>query len=165
MFKVNVVGTLRTARVFLPLLKNAKGRLLTIGLTGECYNGTGVVAYAAARHAVAGASNALSNELAHLGVNVVTINTGTITADALYHQVRVRVEEQIEPNVQPTDPYLRYKVNALPRYALRIIEQILLSDIPKLSYDLVPPVGLSIYFTAISEKFNSNKQPAPLNTV
>ena len=64
--------------------------MVTIGLSGECQNGTGVVAYAAARYAVAGASTALSNELAHLGVNVITINTGAITADALYYRVRVR---------------------------------------------------------------------------
>lgn len=61
-----------------------------MGLSGECRNGAGVVAYTAARHAVAGASNALGHELAHLGISVVVINTGPITAEHLYHRVRVR---------------------------------------------------------------------------
>lgn len=75
--------------VTLPMY-NFPGRFVTVGLSSECQKGTtGVVAYAAARHAVLGASSALANELAHLGVSVVVINTGSITAEQLYHGVKV----------------------------------------------------------------------------
>uniref|UniRef100_T1HST2 Corticosteroid 11-beta-dehydrogenase n=1 Tax=Rhodnius prolixus TaxID=13249 RepID=T1HST2_RHOPR len=152
MFKVNVVGTLRTARALLPLLKVTKGRLITVGLSGECRNGAGVVAYTAARHAVAGASNALGHELAHLGISVVVINTGPITAEHLYH--RVRVSRPANEERIPSELYLQYKVDTLPDYALETIEETLLCARPKSTYELRPPRNFTHYISAITDKFS-----------
>uniref|UniRef100_A0A023EZV8 Putative corticosteroid 11-beta-dehydrogenase n=1 Tax=Triatoma infestans TaxID=30076 RepID=A0A023EZV8_TRIIF len=152
MFKVNVVGTLRTARALLPLLKVTKGRLITVGLSGECRNGAGVVAYTAARHAVAGASNALGHELAHLGISVVVINTGPITAEHMYH--RVRVSRPANEEKTPSELYLQYKVDTLPDYALETIEETLLCARPKSTYELRPPRNFTHYITAITDRFS-----------
>ncbi|XP_014242703.1 corticosteroid 11-beta-dehydrogenase isozyme 2 [Cimex lectularius] len=162
MFKVNVVGTLRTARSLLPLLKVTKGRLVTVGLSGECHNSTGVVAYAAARHAVAGASTALANEFLPLGVSVIIINTGTLTSEHLYRSVKVRLDQ----GENSLDAYLKYNVNTLPEYAASTIEQTLLVARPKQTYDLKPPVKLSNYLTAVTAKFNHGfKQKGSVSTV
>ncbi|KAK9511639.1 hypothetical protein O3M35_000261 [Rhynocoris fuscipes] len=168
MFKVNVVGTLRTARALLPLLKVTKGRLITVGLSGECRTGTGVVAYTAARHAVAGASTALGQELAHLGVSVVVINTGHITAEHLYHRVRVRPSNE---DKTPSELYLQYKVDTLPDYALETIEETLLCARPKPAYELKPPRNFTHYLNALADRFsrpinhsNNHQQPAAVMT-
>ncbi|BES93383.1 short chain dehydrogenase [Nesidiocoris tenuis] len=154
MFKINVVGTLRSARALLPLIRVTQGRFVTVGLSSECQKGTtGVVAYAAARHAVLGASSALANELAHLGVSVVVINTGSITAEQLYHGVKVTADRAVD-GATPSDAYLNYNVNRLPEYAVKSIEETLLVARPKQSYDLRPPVKLSNYLTALTTRFN-----------
>ncbi|KAF6205256.1 hypothetical protein GE061_019424 [Apolygus lucorum] len=155
MFKINVVGTLRAARALVPLLRITQGRLVTLGLSSECQKGaTGVVAYAAARHAVLGASSALANELAHLGVSVVVINTGNITAEQIYRGIKVKVESIKGAEEMACDAYLNYNVNRLPDYALKAIEQTLLVARPKRSYDLRPPVTLSNYLTAVTTRFS-----------
>lgn len=65
---------------------------MTIGLTGECcgQDGSGAVAYSAARHAVAGASAALRHELAPTPVSVVVADVPRVRAEALYRPARPR---------------------------------------------------------------------------
>lgn len=72
MLKTNVIGVLRTARIFQGLLRNTGGRIINLGATeGE---ETGLVAYTATRYAVQGASNALRQEFAPMGIKVITLN-------------------------------------------------------------------------------------------
>lgn len=74
----NVVGTITMTRVFLPLLKRARGRIINIS------SGSGIVAipfmamYSASKHAIEGFSDALRVELKKTGVQVVLIQPGII---------------------------------------------------------------------------------------
>lgn len=80
-FKTNLVGVLRTARTFQGLLRHTGGRLITFGAVNE---EAGLVAYTAARYGVEGASKALSQELAPLGIKVITLKPNGITADLMF---------------------------------------------------------------------------------
>lgn len=82
MLKTNVIGILRTARKFQSLLRNAGGRIVTLGATENL--GTGLVAYAASRYAVEGASRALRQELSCVGIKVVTVSPQGILPELLF---------------------------------------------------------------------------------
>lgn len=85
MLKTNVVGLLRTARTFQSLLRNTKGRLVTLGTTGSQESDTAAsVACAATRHAVQGASEALRHELAPGGIKVVTVRPKDVGVDVMF---------------------------------------------------------------------------------
>lgn len=91
MLKTNVVGTLRTSRAFQSLLRNTKGRFITIGACTDLeeQDTTGLVAYTATRYAVQGASDVLRRELAPLGIKVITLTPKNIPADIIYAAPRV----------------------------------------------------------------------------
>lgn len=139
MFRVNVVATLRTARALLPLLKVTQGRLVTLGLTGECCaDGSGAVAYSAARHAVAGCSSALRQEIQPTGVSVIVVDAPKIRAETLYRPVRPKQEGGVED-------YTSYRTDLLPEYFLAGLEEVLLSNQAKERYELRPPVTMSSF--------------------
>nr|XP_024217898.1 uncharacterized protein LOC106684354 [Halyomorpha halys] len=139
MFRVNVVATLRTARALLPLLRVTQGRLVTLGLTGECCaDGSGAVAYSAARHAVAGCSSALRQEIQPTGVSVIVVDAPKIRAETLYRPVRPKQEGGVEA-------YTSYRTDLLPEYFLSGLEEVLLSNQIKERYELRPPVTMSSF--------------------
>lgn len=82
MLKTNVVGLLRTARTFQSLLRNTKGRLVTLGACDSVDAGS--VACTATRYAVEGASDVLRKELAPLGIRVVTLHPKGVGADYMF---------------------------------------------------------------------------------
>ncbi|KAK3927187.1 D-beta-hydroxybutyrate dehydrogenase, mitochondrial [Frankliniella fusca] len=134
MLKVNVVGAFRTARTFLPLLRNNKGRLLNVGAPGALSGaaagpgaGAGAVAYTAARYAVEGATSALRTEMEPLGVSVISLQPPEGTAgEALFLPPREGVEHH----------------DVLGSSALRAVEEALLCEKPKPRYQLRERVGL-----------------------
>jgi len=73
---VNITGTLRVTKMFLPLLKRCQGRLLMVSSVAGVYGYPGLSVYCATKHAVEGLSNVLRMELAKFGVDVVTIQPG-----------------------------------------------------------------------------------------
>lgn len=88
MLKTNVIGVLRTARIFQSLLRNTGGRIINLGTTegGEA----GLVAYTASKYAVEGASNALREEFTPLGIKVITINTQGISPDLMLSSPKLK---------------------------------------------------------------------------
>ncbi len=77
-FEVNVLGLLETTRVFLPMIRKARGRIVNVGSSlGRValpYLGT----YCATKFAVAGLSDALRMELKPFHVSVSLIEPGVI---------------------------------------------------------------------------------------
>lgn len=49
--------------------------------------------------------------------------------------------------------YLKCNLQVVPEHALEVVEEALLSATPKTSYTLAPPVGLTNYVAAITERF------------
>ena len=74
---VNVMGTYRVNKTFLPLVEAAKGRIINLSSetgwqSAAPFNGP----YAMSKHAIEAYSTALRRELALLGIKVVTIQPG-----------------------------------------------------------------------------------------
>ncbi|XP_043251328.1 D-beta-hydroxybutyrate dehydrogenase, mitochondrial [Colletes gigas] len=87
MLRHNLVAPLRTARVFTPLLRAKRGRIVLFGDSSTSYGtkaGTGLVAYSASRKAVEGAAEALKCELQSSGVDVVLLKPPPVNPLILY---------------------------------------------------------------------------------
>ncbi|XP_076659721.1 uncharacterized protein LOC143363027 [Halictus rubicundus] len=87
MLRHNLVAPLRTARVFIPLLRAKRGRIVLLGDSATSYGtkaGTGLVAYSASRKAVEGAAEALKSELQSSGVDVVLLKPPPVNPLILY---------------------------------------------------------------------------------
>ncbi|XP_063217718.1 D-beta-hydroxybutyrate dehydrogenase, mitochondrial [Bacillus rossius redtenbacheri] len=170
--KHNVVGALRTARTFLPLLRNNKGRLVNLGAdVGRPEAGAtpGLVAFTAARYAVEGASAALRRELHPHGVRVITLQTDGIPAERLYAPPAVGVAASTDSEghtvleVQGTqDQFAVCDVEVLPPEAMSVVEEVLLSKTPKDRYRLLPRYSLCKIARGLGDKIlcARNKQPA-----
>lgn len=88
MLRTNVLGVFRVVRKFQHFLRNASGRIITIGATENL--GTGLVAYIASRYAVEGASKALQQELLPMGIKVITINANGIMPELLFSTPKMK---------------------------------------------------------------------------
>lgn len=150
MLKYNVVGALRTARTFTPLLKNKKGRLINMGANINHTNnpGSGLVAYTAARYAVEGASTALRHEMAPHGIHVITLQPNGVALETIF--AAPRLDESHKPSdhtaleiQHPANKYLDYNPSVLPTQTMRMIEEALLSKSPKQNYQLLPQSKLN----------------------
>lgn len=87
MLRHNLVAPLRTARVFIPLLRSKRGRIVLLGDSEFSYAtkaGTGLVAFSASRRAVEGVAEALRNELLASGVDVVLLKPPSVNPLILY---------------------------------------------------------------------------------
>lgn len=86
--KTNVVGVLRTARTFQPLLRNTSGRLINIGMANNAE--ADLVAYTASKYAVEGANNALREEFAPLGIKVITLHIAGVSPELMFMSPKVQ---------------------------------------------------------------------------
>ncbi|XP_012278567.1 D-beta-hydroxybutyrate dehydrogenase, mitochondrial [Orussus abietinus] len=87
MLRHNLVAPLRTARVFMPLLRSKKGRIVLLGDSETSFAtkaGMGLVGYGASRRAVEGAAEALRSELLSSGVDVVLLKPPPVNPVVLY---------------------------------------------------------------------------------
>ncbi|CAK9817891.1 D-beta-hydroxybutyrate dehydrogenase, mitochondrial [Anthophora quadrimaculata] len=87
MLRHNLVAPLRTARMFIPLLRPKRGRIVLLGDSTTSYGtkaGTGLVAFSASRKAVEGAAEALKSELQSSGVDVVLLKPPPVNPLILY---------------------------------------------------------------------------------
>ncbi|KAG7197257.1 hypothetical protein KM043_018380 [Ampulex compressa] len=87
MLRHNLVAPLRTARVFIPLLRMKRGRIILLGDSETSYGtkaGAGLVAFSASRKAVEGAAEALKSELQSSGVDVVLLKPPPVNPLVLY---------------------------------------------------------------------------------
>jgi NAD(P)-dependent dehydrogenase (short-subunit alcohol dehydrogenase family) len=83
-FDVNVFGVLNTLRAVLPTLRAQRsGRVLNIGSVGGFTTAPGWGLYSATKFALEGISEALSRELAPLGVSVTIVEPGGFRTDFL----------------------------------------------------------------------------------
>ncbi|KAL6434412.1 hypothetical protein ACFW04_006070 [Cataglyphis niger] len=87
MLRHNLVAPLRTVRVFIPLLRIKRGRIVLLGDSETSYGsrtGSGLVAFSASRRAVEGAAEALKSELHSSGVDVVLLKPPLVNPVILY---------------------------------------------------------------------------------
>eukprot|EP01006_Ploeotia_vitrea_P030113 TRINITY_DN62577_c0_g1_i1.p1 TRINITY_DN62577_c0_g1~~TRINITY_DN62577_c0_g1_i1.p1 ORF type:complete len:320 (+),score=8.91 TRINITY_DN62577_c0_g1_i1:67-1026(+) len=75
-FEVNVFGTARMIKTFLPLLRRSKGRIVNVSSASVMYTPPFHTAYCGTKYAIEGMSDALRRELAPWGVKVVIVEPG-----------------------------------------------------------------------------------------
>ncbi|XP_049842193.1 uncharacterized protein LOC126292304 [Schistocerca gregaria] len=164
--RLNVVGALRTARAFLPLLRQAKGRLVTVGASPP---GAGLAATTAARYAVEGACAALRRELAPLGVAVVTLRPEPrapgLPAEMLFAAPslprQIRREGDTVVDIQPAEyKYKESDFSVLTPHAMRILEEAISAPKPRDTYQLssrrkFPSLGGLV--TVLKKKISSHR--------
>lgn len=78
LMNVNVLGTFAVTRACLPLLRQARGRIVNISSISGVFAAPGLTAYVASKHAVEGMTAALRLEMAPHGVQVCSIAPGKI---------------------------------------------------------------------------------------
>ncbi|KAJ9578142.1 hypothetical protein L9F63_024996 [Diploptera punctata] len=148
MLRHNVIGALRTARTFIPLLRNKKGRLINLGMNNNITSG--LVAYTAARYAVEGASLALRQEIAPYGIHIITLQPNGITLEKIFAPPKIddliKSDDHTALEIQqPANRYLEYNLSVLPAQSMRMIEEALLSKSPKQNYKLTPDGKINLF--------------------
>lgn len=79
--EVNVVGQHAVTRAFIPLLRIARGRILTTGSVAGFIAMPGLGPYAMSKHAMEAFSDSLRRELRPWGIHVSLLEPGTIATD------------------------------------------------------------------------------------
>jgi NAD(P)-dependent dehydrogenase (short-subunit alcohol dehydrogenase family) len=79
--EVNLVGQVAVTQAFLPLLRKARGRILTTGSVAGFIAMPGIGPYAMSKHAMEAFSDSLRRELRPSGVEVSLLEPGAIATD------------------------------------------------------------------------------------
>ncbi|XP_029156202.1 D-beta-hydroxybutyrate dehydrogenase, mitochondrial [Nylanderia fulva] len=106
MLRHNLVAPLRTARVFIPLLRIKRGRIVLLGDSETSYGsktGSGLVAFSASRRAVEGAAEALKSELHSSGVDVVLLKPPLVNPLTLYAPPVLKTVSDVESGVTASE--------------------------------------------------------------
>lgn len=132
MLRHNLVAALRSARVFIPLLRAKRGRIIFLGDSGS-NNGPGLVAFSASKKAVEGAAEALRNELTFSEIDVVLLKPPPVNPLTLYAIPVLKASGNVRNSSYTeavwTAPLTAYSVTNSLTLALT-------SQNPKVSYDM-----------------------------
>ena len=75
---INVIGLMTVIQAFIPLLRNAKGRIVNIGSTSSLLAFPGASVYSASKFAVRAITDSLRLELKPFGMSVILIAPGAV---------------------------------------------------------------------------------------
>lgn len=95
--EVNVVGQVAVTQAFLPLLRKARGRILTTGSIAGFSTIPGLGPYSMSKHAIEAMSDALRRELRPWGIEVSLLEPGSIATEIWDKSTNVYVETQKAP--------------------------------------------------------------------
>jgi NAD(P)-dependent dehydrogenase (short-subunit alcohol dehydrogenase family) len=82
-FEVNTIGPLILTQAFIPLVRKAKGRIVTVGSVAGKVSGPVNGAYCMSKHAIEAFSDSLRAELAPQGIKVSLVEPGPIATPML----------------------------------------------------------------------------------
>jgi 1-acylglycerone phosphate reductase len=134
-FELNVWGVIAMVKAFSPLLINAKGTIVNISSMLAAIGLPFMGAYNASKAALDLISQALRIELSPLGVETVTITTGTVKTNFFGNQVAMNmpktsryysIKDELEKAASKT-PDDAYDVND---YSKHVVKQVLKSNKP-----------------------------------
>ncbi|XP_035207833.1 dehydrogenase/reductase SDR family member 9-like isoform X2 [Stegodyphus dumicola] len=107
---VNLLGTIRVTKYFLPLIAAASGRIVTITSILARLPCPRVAVYAATKHALNGFFSSLRYELADIGVHVATVEPGDFsTTTDIMQWTQSRIEDmwqQLSPEEKKAKRHL-----------------------------------------------------------
>lgn len=78
LISINIIGVLRVTKVFIPLLRKSRGRIINIGSIAGRISVPGLCAYSSSKSALIGFSNSMRLELQRFGIAVSLIEPGII---------------------------------------------------------------------------------------
>lgn len=152
LFNVNVFGVFRVTKAFAPLIIESQGRIVNISSISGFLSGPSYGIYAGSKHALEAMTDALSREMAELGVTVAAVEPGNFASEIgltrckrrladtdakpyLYFEERrqeqlTRCRERIEAGVT--------NEGTPPDAVAATIEQALFEENPKRRYLIVP---------------------------
>ncbi|KAI5700159.1 hypothetical protein M8J76_000075 [Diaphorina citri] len=160
LLKTNVIGTLKTARTFLPLLQAKRGRFISLGISSDLEMES--VAYNASRYAVLGASISLHQESRNAKAQFICINPETIPSEKLFAipKLNKRGARTSEEDCS-SNQAAKYNISVLNAFALDIFEEAILTERPKHVYVISKPNDFSHYLSAIVERFQRSQMDKP----
>ena len=143
---VNVMGTYRVNKQFLPLVEAAQGRIVNISSetgwqSAAPFNGP----YAMSKHAIEAYSTALRRELALLGIKVITIQPGPFRTDMVAGIERAFSQAESETTkfdgvIRKLKKLAAKQINSAhdPDILAQVIETALTAKRPKPVYSVKP---------------------------
>ncbi|XP_017881373.1 D-beta-hydroxybutyrate dehydrogenase, mitochondrial [Ceratina calcarata] len=137
MLRHNLVAPLRTARMFIPLLRVKRGRIILLGDSTTSYGtkaGTGLVAFSASKKAVEGAADALKSELQSSGVDVVLLKPPPVNPLILYSSPVLKTSD-VESGIVSSEGTWTAPVST--QAIQNSLMPALTSPCPRMSYEMV----------------------------
>ncbi|MGD8608827.1 MAG: SDR family NAD(P)-dependent oxidoreductase [Myxococcales bacterium] len=143
---VNVMGTYRVNKQFLPMVEAAKGRIVNISSetgwqSAAPFNGP----YAMSKHAIEAYSTALRRELALLGVRVITVQPGPFRTSMVEGIERAFTEAESETQrfarvIRKLKALAAKQINSAhdPGIVAEVVEKALTVSRPKPVYSVKP---------------------------
>ena len=104
LLEVNVTGQLAVTQTFLPLLRQARGRIIMIGSIGTRFTPPFVGALAASKSALVSMDEALRQELAPWDIHVVLVEPATVRSEAVGKLDRDAARLMSQASPRPASP-------------------------------------------------------------
>jgi NAD(P)-dependent dehydrogenase (short-subunit alcohol dehydrogenase family) len=143
-FNVNVIGMMEVTKAFLPLLRNAKGKIVNIGSTASFLSVPGASVYSASKFAVRALSDSLRRELHPFDIDVVMVAPGAIESEIWNKSIEQKkaMRETIDPVLSELYAPLRKfgdkmanELKKIPAIEVaKAVEEVLKTDKPKPVY-------------------------------
>lgn len=109
-FEVNVFAVINVTKIFLPLIRKSKGRVINISSISAHMASPFLGPYVASKFALRGLTDSLRREVINLGVKVISIEPGPIRTEIWAKSLRTSEshEKKLSPELQKTyGPLLR----------------------------------------------------------
>lgn len=144
LMNVNVLGNFAVTRACLPMLRQARGRIVNISSISGVFAVPGLTAYVASKHAVEGLTAALRLEMAPHGVKVCSIAPGKIdtpiwnkardTSGALSEQHPTELQLLYRPLLGFYKRYAMQEAGTPVERVIAAVERALATRTPKVRY-------------------------------
>lgn len=115
-FEVNVVGQIATTQAFLPLLREARGRVINIGSIGGRVSGPFVGPYSASKFAMEALTDSLRIELIPWGIVVSIVEPGNIRTP-IWDKSRESADERRADAPEEMESLYREEIKAMYEYS------------------------------------------------
>ena len=143
---INLLGTFRVNRAFVPMLLERKGRIVNISSetgweTAAPFNG----AYAISKHAIEAYNDTLRRELMFLGIDVVKIQPGPFKTD-MVHSIGAAFDRAASSSAYFRSMLATVKTLAIqeqdkardPKIIAGVVHEALTANKPKIAYSVHP---------------------------
>jgi NAD(P)-dependent dehydrogenase (short-subunit alcohol dehydrogenase family) len=117
-FEVNVLGVVAVTQAFLPLLKQAKGRIVNISSVSGCVAPPFAAPYAASKFALEAISDCLRRELHPFGVDVVVIQPGNVDTPIWQKGAGQDISPARNTVYEPVLTRLKAQLGSMQRHAM-----------------------------------------------